>query len=301
MRAVAIINPSSGGGRTIKVWRHVGESLARRLHGLKILFTEKAGHATELAKKIAQDGYDRLIVVGGDGTLHECINGLIENDKPLYKPEFKMGILNGGRGCDYTKTLLLPEDPHKMVDICLGIKYKSVDVGRVQLDNKTVYYMNSSTFGLGGEVAKAVQGGSSILPPVASYFAATVKSVLKAQPRKIKVSVDDKPYYDGLAHNVFVCNGKYSGGGMLWAPNAKLDDGLFDVLLAKDLTRAELLTLGPRLYSGTISKARGIQTTVASKVSIECNSSVWVELDGETYPSKKSQYSILNQTLDVLC
>ncbi len=300
MKCAAIINPMSGDGRTIKVWRHVGEFLGRRLSGIEILFTEKSGHATELAKHVAEEGYDRLIIVGGDGTLHECINGLIQNDKPLYKDSFQVGILNGGRGCDYTKTLKIPTDPDKMVEICLGSKLKSVDIGRVQTDDKIIYYMNSSTFGLGGEVAKTVQGGSVFLPPVASYLAATVKSVLNAVPRKITLKIEDKPYYDGLAHNVFVCNGRYSGGGMLWAPEAKLDDGLFNVLLAKDLSRSELLTLAPRLYTGTISRARGIQTATASQVEISCSSKVWLELDGETYSTKQAKYSILKQALSIL-
>jgi YegS/Rv2252/BmrU family lipid kinase len=301
MRSAAIINPSSGGGRTIKIWRQLGESLTRKLDGLKIYFTEKSGHATELARLVAKEGYDRLIVVGGDGTLHECINGLIENDKPLYKPDFKLGILNGGRGCDYTKTIQIPDDPHKMLEVCLGVKFQPVDIGRVDLGGKIVYYMNSSTFGLGGVVAKAVQGGSSILPPSASYLTATVKHVLGALPHKIKIQLDGKPFYEGLAHNVFVCNGKYSGGGMLWAPDAKLDDGLFNVLIVKDISRLELLTLAPRLYTGTISKARGIDVKVASSVSISAVSPTYVELDGETYPAERAEYSILNQALDILC
>ncbi len=81
----------------------------------------------------------------------------------------------------------------------------------------------------------------------------------------------------------------------------QLDDGLFNVLVATDLSRLELLTLAPRLYTGTISQARGIKTTVASRVSVSAVASTWLELDGETYQSQKASYSILNQALDILC
>lgn len=297
MKIAAIINPQSGGGKTIKVWREYGERLSRKLGGLSVLFTERAHHATELARHVATQGYDKLIVVGGDGTLHEVVNGFFDNGKPLYKKDFSMAILNGGRGCDFVKTLGLGDDAEEMFKVALASKTKKVDIGHVETEKGGLYFINSSTFGLGGEVARSVQGGSAFLPPTASYLAATVKSVVQAKPKEISLKVDGLDIYRGPAHNVFVCNGRYSGGGMLWAPKAQLDDGLLDVLLIRDLTRVQLLTLAPRLYTGSISHVSGISLYTAKTCEVTSTHKRWLELDGETYYTSFARYSILHNVL----
>lgn len=301
MKVAAIINPQSGGGKTIKVWRDHGEALNRKLGGMQILFSERPGHVVELAKEVALQDFDRLIVVGGDGTLHEVVNGLFDKGKPLFKSNFSIGIMNGGRGCDFVKTLKIPDDPRVMMRICESGKPKKIDIGCVTLSNsKELYYINSSTFGLGGQVAKSVQQGSALLPPTASYLAATVKSVLSATPRRLQLEIDGEKVFEGPAHNVFICNGRYSGGGMLWAPEASLDDGLFDVLLMRDLSRATLLTLAPRIYTGTLAKVQGVSFYKAKAVRVSSGDSVWLELDGETYQAHGADYRLLHQALNVL-
>jgi diacylglycerol kinase family enzyme len=160
--------------------------------------------------------------------------------------------------------------------------------------------MNSSTFGLGGEVAKSVQSGNAILPPTAMYFSAVVKKVIGAKPNKIKVELDGHVIYDGPAHNIFFCNGRYSGGGMLWSPKGKLDDGLLDVILIRDLSRAQLLTLAPRLFTGTLSSVPGISLYTVKTAQIVAQKKLWLELDGEAYHTQSVQYSVMDKALSLL-
>lgn len=300
MKVAAIVNPASGGGRTLRVWRQVSDRLIRHFGALTLHFTEKQHHATELAKEVATQDFDRLIVVGGDGTLHEVVNGLFDRDKPLFKKGFQVGIINGGRGCDFVKSVGLDKEPNDLLRASVGVHSRLIDVGRVQLDDRVVYYLNSSTFGLGGEVARSVQSGNTLLPPTAMYFSAVVKKVLSAKAQKIKVELDGHVIYDGPAHNAFFCNGKYSGGGMLWAPKGKLDDGLLDVILIRDLSRTQLLTLAPRLFTGTLSSVPGISLYTAKEAKLTAQKKLWLELDGEAYQTQSVGYSVLDKALSLL-
>lgn len=301
MKVAAIINPQSGSGRTVKLWRQIGETLGRKLGGIQIYFTERPHHATEIAKQIATNDYDRLIIVGGDGTIHEVVNGLFSKKKPLFKKDFQVGLLTGGRGCDFIKTLGIPKDNQEMLSICTGDRFKSVDIGFVEIDEqRSLYYINSSAVGLGGEVARAIQSGSAFLPPTASYFWATIKSLISAKPKTVRVVLDEKPTYEGPVQNIFVCNGRYSGGGMLWSPNAKLDDGLFDVLIVRDLSRLQMVSMAPTVYSGSVAEVEGVTTSVAKEVTLTSDEMLWIELDGETYQSKSVRYTIMPHALNIL-
>jgi YegS/Rv2252/BmrU family lipid kinase len=301
MKTAAIINPSSGGGRMGILWNKHREKIQDKMKGVEIFLTKNSGDATAFAKSVAESGYDRLLIGGGDGTIHEVVNGLFDDKSVQIQPGLKIGILNGGRGCDFIKTLDVPTDLNEAVDIALKDKVKKVDVGQVKLQTaheiKTIFYINSSSIGLGSQTAEKMLKSGKFLPPSLSYLAAGLKEFVRYRPREMKLSIDGREVFSGLAENIFVCNGKYSGGGMLWGKDALLDDGEFDVLLVKPLGKVKGLLSLKKVFDGTFTEMKEVFSYKASSAKIQTKIEIPIEFDGEVYRTSEAQYTCLPQAL----
>jgi diacylglycerol kinase family enzyme len=137
MKSAIVINPKSASGNTMRMWREVQASVQRRLEGVEIFMTEYAGHATQIARQLAEQNYDRLIVMGGDGSIHEVVNGLIDENGKVISNTMKIGILNSGRGCDFIRTLQIPTDSTQAISKLADMHSKPLDVGVIKILVKT--------------------------------------------------------------------------------------------------------------------------------------------------------------------
>ncbi len=304
MKSAIIVNPYSGGGRTESMWKQIRDEVHSRLGSLEELTTAAAADATRFATQVASTDCDLLIVAGGDGTINEVINGLFnENNQPINQ-NLKLGILSAGRGCDFIKSVNIPSNYREAVDLLINPIFKKVDVGCALFRDefgreKKRFFLNIASAGLGGEVAKKVNHTPRFLPPQLAYFSSTALAFLSAKGQNLRISLDEKEIFDGQALNVFVANGSYSGAGMCWAPMAKLDDGLFDVIISEPIPKYQLLTSGYQLYDGTFTKLPGTQHHQAKTVLIESDDDVYLELDGEQPGVVPAAFSILPQAIEI--
>lgn len=303
MKTAIIVNPFSGGGRTATMWGELRDETRSRLGGALEEFTTKAPlDATRLASQVAHGDFDLVIAAGGDGTLNEVVNGLFdENNKPL-NPNLKLGILSAGRGCDFIRSTNLPSEPRKAVDALINPKFEKIDLGSIFFkdefgrDQKRLF-INIACAGVAGRVAKQVSHTPRFLPPGLVYLSAVATNFLMSKPQKVTVYIDDAQVYSGPIVNVFVANGGYSGAGMCWTPDAKINDGLFEVIIAEPIPKLTALLQQHKIYDGTFLQLPGIHHYKGKKVSIDTKDDVLLEVDGEQPGLAPAVFSILPQAL----
>lgn len=303
MKSAIIVNPSSGNGRTVKRWRDVRDEVRSRLGGLEEFVTSTITDATRFAKQIVAQDYELLIIAGGDGTINEVVNGLFSDENRIINDHLKVGVLSSGSGCDYIKSIGVPSDFRESVDLLINPRTQKVDVGMAFFKDefgreKKKYFINSASAGLGGMVVHKISHVTKWLPASVAYFGAASTSFLKSKGQTMKVTVDDHVFFDGKCLNVFIQLGGYSGAGMHWAPSAKVNDGLFDVVLIGDLPKYRLLSSAHRLYDGTFINLPGVHSTTGSRVSVDSKDDVYLEVDGEQPGVAPAAYSILPQALN---
>ncbi len=323
MKSAVIVNPYSGGGRTAAMWRGVRNEVRSRLGSLEEFVTKGPMDATRFAKQIAHSDYELLIVAGGDGTINEAVNGLYDLNaegnsgghtvvqavhggfpKPI-NLELKFGILSAGRGCDFIKSVAVPEDARKAIDLFIEPKVQKIDIGLCLFKDefgrdKQRFFVNIACAGVAGKVAKQVSHTPRFLPPSLAYFSAVVTNFVTYRPQRLRVLLDNKEFFEGLAMNVFVANGGYSGAGMCWAPNAQVDDGFFDVILAEPSPKLMTLLQQHKIYDGSFLEIPGVHHKLAKKVVIETQEDVLLEIDGEQPGLAPALYTILPKSLNLV-
>lgn len=268
------------------MWREIRDEVRSRLGGLIEFSTAAPQDATRFAGEVAQSDSELLVIAGGDGTINEVINGLFDDNNEPLNPDLKLGILSAGRGCDFIRSLGIPNDYRDAVDLLINPTFKKVDAGCAFFKDEfgreqKRFFMNIACAGLAGLVAKKVNHTPRFIPPEIAYFGGVASAFLAARGQHIKVTVDKSTVFDGALLNVFVANGKYSGAGMCWAPMAEVDDGKFEVLVVEPIPKNRIILSAHRLYDGTFINMRGVHHHQGSSVVIETLDDVYLELDGE--------------------
>ncbi|HLF29249.1 MAG TPA: diacylglycerol kinase family protein [Anaerolineae bacterium] len=297
-----IVNPASGGGKTGKRW--VGLDARMRAEGAQyvVAFTREPGHAEVLARDAALAGAQTVIVVGGDGTLNEVVNGLIAEDKPA--ADVALGILPVGTASDFARALGLPRDPlAAAIYLTRQAKSQPLDVGRVDCMRggrpATRYFANIAGLGFDGEVADRVnRSGKS--GGMLTYQLALLRNLAAYRNKRVRLTIDGVTRA-GVMNSVVVANARYFGGGMFIAPNAQWDDGLFDVIVLGDFGKFEVVENLPRLYRGTHLSHPKVTELHAREVRVEAQERMFLQAEGELIGEAPASFRILPKTLKVLC
>jgi YegS/Rv2252/BmrU family lipid kinase len=264
-------------------------------------FTESRGHALELSLLAANEGYNLLVAVGGDGTIHEVVNGLLSsaNSKSV-----ALGIIGTGTGNDFIKSMGIPKDYMKSSRMVTGERRRLVDAGQVEYtDNDgqraVRYFINGAGVGFDAEVAD----GSKRVPHFMGSTVPFVLSLLKLLPfyrnKDIRLNIDGRDE-ERRVLSVVVANGAFFGGGMRIAPQAALDDNLLDVITIGDVHKLELLQVFPRVYKGTHTTHPKIRVEKAGQVSIECDKRILLQADGELLGCGPVTFRVVPSALNVV-
>jgi len=282
---VFIVNPHAARGTVGKKWPRIRELAEKRLGRFKSFLTTAPGEATQFARLAISEGARCVVCVGGDGTLNEVINGLMNKEGPA-DPRIHLGFIPNGTGCDFRRTLGIPTDPEEALKIIKGGRTRSIDLGRLHYtdhDGKvtTRYFHNLTSFGLGGEVDERVNRSGKKLGGFLSFIIATLVSLVLYEKKTIRLRVDDHFDEEVSVLNVAVANGQYHGGGMWVAPEADLFDGLFHVTVIGDLSLPEVFYYLPKLYNGKILKVKGVRSLTGKRVEAVSGKRVLLDLDGE--------------------
>jgi diacylglycerol kinase (ATP) len=298
-----IINPRSAGGRTGKRWGLLAQSLTEAGLEFEAVFTRSPGDGTRLAHEALSEGAERIIAVGGDGSLHDVVNGFFYGDKPL-NPRACLGILPSGSGSDFIKSLGIPQDPAGALAILKRGKPKAIDLGRVNFINfrgerETRYYLNSASAGLSGAAVARLKALPDFLSNPLGYAVACLYAHIPYRAVPVLVNVDGHPRPAEKVLMVVVSNGRYFGGGMHISPTAKLDDGLLDVLVVREQPLKELLLKFPQLYFGTHLQLPFITLMRGGSITIE-GDSLLLEVDGEQPGTTPAKFEVVPKALTVL-
>ncbi len=293
MRPLVIVNPRAGGGRAGRTFGATRPVIERALGPIDVEMTQASGHAITLARQAAEAGRRLIVALGGDGTLHEVANGILDARDQGRAEETALGFIAEGTGGDFRKSIGLPHRLDRYLEAIASGRERRVDAARATFRNADGtegkrWFVNILSAGLGGKVDRFVADSPRGLAPTAAYFWATVRAmaVTKQAPLLCTVTHEGKRTEHKVeAWVVAVCNGTTFGSGMQIAPMAAVDDGKLEVVVLSAPSRVGLALLSRKVYAGTHIGAPGVTHLSGDRVEIaplpEAREKVLLDVDGE--------------------
>ena len=298
--AKIIVNPVAGAGRTGKKWPEIMHLLKHFGLPFEHELTEAPGHAIELAKAAAKDGYEQVVSVGGDGTVNEVVNGLYDSGN---LGNIMLGIISTGTGQDYVRTLGIPRLYPEICSRLASPRKLLVDIGVIEYWNRGEMtkrlFVNFAGMGFDAEIVRRTTQNYKTLGSNASYLAGLVSTLLFYENKEISLAIDGEVVARKVCA-VIMNNGKYGGGGMLAAPDADLTDGFLDVLVIGDLAKPDLLWSLPRIYKGTHLTHPKVTMKRAREVEIRSDKRLLLQADGELLGEVPARFYLLPAVLNVV-
>ncbi len=303
-----IVNPTSGRGNGQKMYPIIEQRLKElglegSSNAFEMRWTENPGHASQLSEEAAAQGYDVVVAVGGDGTANEVVNGLMHARSRGYTTT-ALGVIPVGRGNDFSYGIRIPHDVEQACQLLVKGNREWIDVGFVQGGD----YPEGRYFGNGVGIGfDAVVGFEALklkwLSGFPSYLVAAIKTILLYyQAPELEIHMDDQVFVQP-ALMVSIMNGQRLGGGFMMAPDGKINDGRFDLCIAGQISRLEILRVIPLFLKGSQAKHPAIRMGRASRLVIRShNSGIPAHADGETLctTGQTLELSIIPQALEVI-
>ncbi|CAN5865770.1 diacylglycerol kinase family lipid kinase [soil metagenome] len=254
-----------------------------------------------------------IIACGGDGTVSEVANGILDSGK-----DAELGIVPSGTGGDFRKTIEIPARSRDAARILREGITRLIDVGRVVFtkkngENDTRYFLGVASFGMSADVIERVkEAGPRWLPGIApkwlsgrlSFGVSMLQTAVQSSATRVVVQLDDTHEKQLTVANLCIANARFFGGGMKIAPEANLVDGLFDVITIGDLGPLKMLTNAPRLYLGAHLGMQEVRHDLARRIvtrPAEKDAEVILEVDGELPGCLPATFQIVPQALRIRC
>jgi YegS/Rv2252/BmrU family lipid kinase len=300
---LVILNPHAGSGRGQKDQPEIIRQLDKSSLSYRLAVSDYPKHTIQLIIHAIADGYRKIIVAGGDGTLNEVVNGIFLQTT-CSPEEIVVGVIPVGTGNDWIKTFGIPNDYDAAVKIIENGKIMQQDVGQIVFaennDQKVCYFANMAGFGFDATVAgktnKLKDEGES---GISLYIKALGSSFWNYKVRKMHLILDNNVLEDEI-FSISVGIGKYNGGGMMQAPGAVPDNGLFQVTVIRKIGLFGILRNLMGLYSGEFIKDRRVSTHLASHILISADQLIDGEADGEILGENKFEINIFSRRLNVI-
>ena len=295
-----IVNPRSRNGATGRRWGELESKLRAELGVFESELTRGPRDAERIAREGVRSGIERVLVAGGDGTLNEVASGLLAAGLGGYA---QIGVLPLGTGGDFARSAGMPL---RMDDAIAALKQanpRAIDAGRIcyrdgALNETTSYFVNVASFGISGLTDQLVNQTTKRFGGKVSFLAGTLKALVRYRAAPVSVRVDGTLMHDGPLMIAAAANGRWFGGGMHVAPEARLDDGLLDIVLVPEHPKLKLISKLPLLYSG-----RHLDDPICSFLrgrEIEAEAepgAVLLDIDGEPLGSLPARIEIMPQAL----
>ena len=306
MKPFLVVNPSSANGATGRHFDDISGAVRRAIGDHSHAFTQRPMHAAEVTRKALAEGHDLIIAVGGDGTINEVVNGFFapcvpgEAVRPL-NPGAALGFLPRGTGGDLRRTVGLEGNLAACAGRLSGAS-KQVDVGRVDyVDTEgqpaSRLFLNVGEAGVGAKVVEIVNSSSKLLGGKLTFMLASVRALIGWQDLPLRVSFDGASAEELSVTTLAIANGRFFGGGMMVAPEARLDDGLFHVTIWRGYTLATFMLKSGSMYDGTHVKLEGTRTATARTVHLAPGAAakgpVAIEVDGEQIGRLPATFTVL--------
>lgn len=301
---IAVINPNAGGGKVAREWPVLSNLLKDKGFVFEEMFTTHRYHAVELVIYALKRGFRNFISVGGDGTLHEVVNGIFYQ-KEVPVDEVTLAVLPAGSANDWTRMYKIPKDYDRAVDTIIEGRTVRQDIARIEYSQAGVrnsrYMVNVAGIGLDANICYRCniaknKGDSGEM----AYVKAAFKALLGRTCTPAKVVVDGRSFFSGKMFSVAFGIGKYSGGGMMQVPDAVADDGLVNVMVAAKVPKIKFLFLFKSLFKGIIYKVKEVSHIMAKRVTVITRRPDRVEIDGEVVGTTPMTLEVIPQALRVV-
>jgi diacylglycerol kinase (ATP) len=248
-----------------------------------------------MAADAVRAGATRLVVVGGDGSVNEVVNGVVG------EAGVELAVIPRGTGWDFVRTFGIPRDLDGALDVALEGAVREIDVGAVSYrawagGEAKAYFANVGSAGISGAIAQRANESSKALGGKVSYYWATLAVFLGWQTGEMTVTVDDERRSARMI-DAMVCNGKFLGGGMMMCPDAEPDDGLFDVMLIGDVTKRDLAFVLPKTYKGRHLPHPRLELLRGRTVTVDAAEPLPIELDGEQPGTTPARFEVVPRAL----
>ena len=297
--AKVIINPAARGGKTARQWPMISELLKRNDIPFDYAFTEGTGHGIDLAKEAVDAGYELVVAVGGDGTVNEVINGIVDKNG---RGRATLGIICTGTGRDCIRSLNIPDDISKACELLATRDCINIDLGRAEYISDGIknqrHYINTAGLGFPASVAartKSLKRMGGTIPFLLAF--ATVFATYKAND--IAFDIDGRMKQERYLL-IAINNGRYFGGGMKITPDADPCDGLLDVVTIKDVNKLRLIYNFPKLYKGTHVTHPKVDIYKAKSVDVQTSEKLLLQLDGEVVGEAPASFRVIPSALRVV-
>ncbi len=303
-RWMVIANPEAGSGKVAKDWTIIAELLKEKGVSFDYLFTEHKYHTIELMNASIKKGYRNFIALGGDGTIHEVINGIFfQKDVP--HDEMTLAVIPAGSGNDWIKTFNISEGYRDAISAIAAGNTIKQDVAKIDIVDSMVehtrYMVNALGVGYDALTClycnKAKESGKE---GKSLYIRAAIKAFFIHRSRYYSIKVDGKPFFEGKVFSISLGNGRFTGGGMQQTPDAVVDDGLINLLVIPKTPKIKIIFHFPKLFKGNIYKVKELQYVKGRQFEIHSTPDDRVEIDGEVLGYTPLKLEIIPKAINVI-
>ncbi len=303
---LVILNPNAGQRKAEKDWKKISALLKEAGFDYHVVFTEHRHHAMHLAEDYFNDGYNKVIVIGGDGTINEVANGIFRQTR-FPTTDITIGMITMGTGNDWGRMYHIPEKYKKTIKVLKQGKTFIQDAGLVTYHQdgrqQQRYFVNMAGMGYDALVAQKTnamkdKGGGGPL----TYMYNLVASLFQYKLKRMGITIDGENAFTGLVYTMSVGICKYNGGGMMQLPPAVPDDGLLDITIIKNATRWMVVKNIKNLFDGSFVKLPVVEQFIGKTVKIESlgKEPVFMEADGESLGHSPLTFELIPQSIKLI-
>jgi YegS/Rv2252/BmrU family lipid kinase len=295
-RSLVIVNPASAAGATGRRWDRIAELLRCSLGEFEHVATQKPGEATTLSRAGLREGFEMIVSVGGDGTLNEVVGGFFDGAAPV-APEAVLGVVALGTGSDFGRTIA-QTDLESACARLAGRKTRAIDVGLARFTGHdgapaARIFINVASFGVSGLVAHFVSSRLKAVSGPLAFTLATLRALAVYRDQTVSLEFDGMPPRSLVITNCAFGNGRYFGAGMQVAPAAQLDDGELEVTIWSGFGLVDFIRKRHTLYDGSHVREPGTQVLRTRHAIATSESTVLLEVDGESAGRLPAQLDVL--------
>lgn len=302
MKTLVVVNPYASSGKAVRHYQGLTSELREAFGEYELIVSRTIDEVHQAVARVAEGGPWRVVVVGGDGTNHVVINALASYPNA----DVVFGGLPVGTGQDWARTLDVPGSLKERVRWLAEAHPIPCDLGRLSYTEKGQarerFFLNIASAGISGDVDERVNAARVKRPW--TFLLATIGTLLWYQPEVMQIVVDGQTLYNGTCYILAVANGRYFGHGMMVAPHAEIDDGLFDIVIVEGMSRVEALQALPTIFSGEHIKRPDVHIGRGRRVEVhlppEASPIIGLDMDGEYARGQDLTFEVLPGALKLL-
>jgi diacylglycerol kinase (ATP) len=302
-KTIVIANPMARHGFVGENWPELSAKIRDALGPVELQLTASRGDGLRIGKEAMARGSRTVISFGGDGTHSEIVDAIMQSE---LNKEVTVGILHAGTGGAVRRMIPGAEELESACTVIRDKPAVPIDIGWVQYvpdegHTEGRFFLNITSMGMGGLVDRHVAASKSKSSGKAKYFKAVLRANMQYKPAKIRLRIDGRDEGEHVISNICVCNGRWAGGSMMFAPDARLADGMFDIILIRATSTIRGLPIMAGLYKGTHVRSPLVSTYRGRHVQVDViENTAWMDIDGEAPGVGPAEFRLHERALRVI-